>query len=97
MSAPACPESASKDGEAWRRHIIRQLKLRDRFQKIRFQDVIRACTVQRSGVALIRLPPAPLTDVTPQAHADLLLRKRPGPEDDHGGGRASATACTNVV
>ncbi|XP_028857351.1 ATG16 autophagy related 16-like 2 isoform X2 [Denticeps clupeoides] len=42
MSAPACPESASKDGEAWRRHIIRQLKLRDRFQKIRFQDVIRA-------------------------------------------------------
>lgn len=35
--------NAQKTDDSWKRHIIRQLKHRDKYQKAMFQDVILAC------------------------------------------------------
>uniref|UniRef100_A0A8K9V1V7 Uncharacterized protein n=1 Tax=Oncorhynchus mykiss TaxID=8022 RepID=A0A8K9V1V7_ONCMY len=35
--------NTQKTADSWKRHIIRQLKHRDKYQKAMFQDVILAC------------------------------------------------------
>lgn len=40
---PPVPGGARRIAEPWRRHVIRQLRHRDRTQSSMFQDLIRLC------------------------------------------------------